>query len=165
MKSILGIIICVVGLSLCNLTKKPGNSGSAANVNAPENNTAPVVTETEALRQILIVENQWKEAKKKGDKAALDLIFADEFSNTDENGKIYTKAQWIAALTPGDPTLKTYKIEDPKIVSFGSNTATLTFNYTATHTRGRMKRSRDTDTWVNREGRWQVLASQSTPLR
>lgn len=163
MKPILGIMICVVGLSLCNLTKRPANT-DPLNVNAPAN-TTPVVTESEALRQILVVEEQWKEAKRKGDADVLGRVFADEFSNADENGKTYTKAQWIAALAPGDPTLKTFKIDDAKMVSYGGNTATLTFNYTAFHTRGRSKRSRDTDTWVNREGRWQVLASQSTPLR
>ena len=164
-KSILAIMICVVGLSLCNLTKKLSNNDSNANVNSPTNNTTPVVSQSEALLQILTVEHEWKEAKTKGDTAALDRVFADEFSNTDENGKTYTKAEWIAALAPGDPTLQTYKIEDAKLVSYGSNTATLTFNYTATHKRGRTKRSRDSDTWVNRQGRWQVVASQSTPLR
>ena len=162
MKSILGIMICVVALSLCNLTKKPD---STANVNAPANNTTPAVTEAEALRQLLEVENQWKEAKRTGDTAVLGRVFADEFSNTDENGKHYTKAEWIAALAPGDPTLKTYTIEDAKIVSHASNTATLTYSFTGTYKGGRTKRSRDTDTWVNRQGRWQVVASQSTPMR
>lgn len=165
MKSILGIMICVVALSLCNLTKKLGDRNSNANVNTPANNTTPVVSDTEALRQILAVEEQWREAKRKGDTAVLDRIFADEFSNTDENGKTYSKTEWIAALAPGDPTLKTYKLEDAKIVSHASNTATLTYSFTGTYTRGRIKRSRDTDTWVNRQGRWQVVASQSTPLR
>ena len=165
MKSILGIMVCVVGLSFCNLTKKPGDSNSNANVNSAANNATPVVSQAEALRQILAVEDQWKEAKRTGDTAVLGRVFADEFSNTDENGKTYTKAQWIAVLAPGDPTLITFKIEDAQIVSYGSNTATLTFTYTGTHKRGRTKRSRDTDTWVNRGGRWQVLASQSTPLR
>ena len=155
-------MICVVALSLCNLTKKPD---STANVNAPANNTTPVVTEAEALRQLLEVENQWKEAKRTGDTAVLGRVFADEFSNTDENGKHYTKAEWIAALAPGDPTLKTYTIEDAKIVSHASNTATLTYSFTGKYQGGRTKRSRDTDTWVNRQGRWQVVASQSTPMR
>ena len=155
-------MICVVGLSLCNLTKKPE---STANVNAPANNAAPPLTEAEALRQILVVENQWKEAKRIGDTAVLERVFADEFTNTDENGKTYTKAEWIRVLAAGSPTLKSYTIEDAKIVSLGNNTATLTFNYSSRHTRGRGSRSRDTDTWVNRDGRWQVVASQSTPLR
>jgi hypothetical protein len=164
MKSILGIMVCVAGLSLCNLSKL-GNTGSSSNVNAPASNTAPAVTQAVALNQILEVEHQWKDAKMKGDTAVLERVFADEFTNTDQNGKTYNKAQWIAYLAPGSPTFKTYQIDDAKLVSYGNNTATLTFNYLATYKRGIARRSRDTDTFVNRDGRWQVVASQSTPLK
>jgi hypothetical protein len=165
MKSILAIMICVAGLSLCNLTKQLSNSGSNPNGNAPTSNTPAAVTQAEALNQILEVEHQWKDAKMKGDTAVLERVFADEFTNTDQNGKTYTKAEWIAALAPGSPTFKTYQIDDAKIVSYGTNTATLTFNYLATYRGGKSRHSRDTDTFVNRDGRWQVVASQSTPLR
>jgi hypothetical protein len=112
-----------------------------------------------ALRELLAVERQWKNAKASGNLAVLRGVFADTFTNTDNEGRTYNKSDWIAQFRGGDPSLKGWKITEPKLVSYGGNTATITFTITTDS-----EQLKDTDTFVKRDGRWQVIGSQSTPL-
>lgn len=167
MKLILPITLLAVTLSLCNLSEKfKGTNSNQSNVSSSANtntaNTNSQANSDAVLKELTELESKWKEASAKGDTATLQQVFADEFTNTAENGKTYNKAEWINAFKGGDPTLKSRTMSDTKLVSFGSETATMTFNVHSTYTYGRDKRSRDTDTFVKRDGRWQVVASQST---
>ena len=167
MKLILPVALLAVALSLCNLSEKfkgtnsnQSNVGSSADTNTA--NTNSQANSDAVLKELTQLESKWKEASTKGDTATLQEVFADEFTNADENGKTYNKAEWINALKGGNPTLKSRTISDTKLVSFSGETATMSFNVHLTYTHGRDKRSRDTDTFVKRDGRWQVVASQST---
>ena len=167
MKLILAAALLAVTLSLCNLTEKfkgtnsnQSSGGSPANINTANSNSA--ATNDTVLKELTELESKWKEAAAKGDTATLQQVFADEFTNTAENGKTYNKAEWIDAFKGGDPTLKSRTISDTKLVSLSGDTATMTYNVHLTYTKGRDKRARDTDTFVKRDGRWQVVASQST---
>lgn len=165
MKLILPVALLAITLSLCNLTEKfkgtnQSNVGSSANTNSTNSNSQ--ANSDAVLKELTELESKWKEASAKGDTATLQEVFADEFTNADENGKTYNKAEWINALKGGNPLLKSRTISDTKLVSFGGETATMTYNVHLTYTKGRDKRARDTDTFVKRDGRWQVVASQST---
>ena len=170
MKLILPAALLAATLSLCNLTEKfkGGNSnqsnvGSSANTNTANSNSQ--ANNDTVLKELTELESKWKEAKAKGDTATLQQVFADEFTNADENGKTYNKAEWINAFKGGDPTLKSWTISETKLVNFGGETATMTLTVHSTYKQGRDKRVRDTDTFVKRDGRWQVVASQSTLLK
>jgi hypothetical protein len=118
-----------------------------------------------ALQDLVAIVKQWKDAKVSGNIGALQRAFADEFSNTDQDGIVYTKSQWIARLREAVGFLVSWKMAGPKIISFGGNTASLTFTIADTYADGSVKNSREIDTFVKRDGRWRVLASQSTPLK
>ena len=133
MKLILPAALLAVTLSLCNLTEKfkgtnanQSNVGSSANTNTANSNSQ--ANNDAVLKELTELENKWKAATAKGDTATLQEVFADEFTNTDENGKTYNKAEWINAFKGGDPTLKSWTISDTKLVSFGGDTATMTLN-------------------------------------
>ena len=109
------------------------------------------------IAELRRIENEWKLAKRTGNAAVFRRVFADEFTNTDGSGHTYNKSQWIDVLRSSPDPEYTWTITNPKLVSFGGNTATLTFtNKTSTGT------YQDTDTFIKRDGRWRVLASQST---
>jgi hypothetical protein len=166
MKLVFPAALLAVTLSLCNLTEKfkgtnsnQPNSGSLANTNTPNSN--PQADNDAVLKELTELENKWKAASARGDLATLQEVFADEFKNADENGKSYNKAEWISVFKRGNPTLKSWTISDAKLVSFGDGTATMTLTVDLTYTRGRKKRVLDTDKFVRRDGRWQVVSSHS----
>ena len=175
MKLLLLFALMALVLSACNLkgTRTDNNSrsvssggatnsaGSGTNTESNQSNSNSGASEDAALQQLVAIEQQWKQAKASGDSSTLEKIFADEFTNTDPNGKSYNKAQWIKVFKGGVPNLKSWNISEPKLVSFAGNTATLTLLITYSLKRGPDERSRDTDTFVRRDERWQVVSSQS----
>src|SRR5207237_5514097 len=98
----------------------------------------------------------WKSVRASGNIAVLQRVFANEFTNTDGQGRRYTKAEWIEQFRGGDPGFKDTKIDNPKLISYDGHTATLTFTITTSY-----ERNVDLDVFVKRGGRWQVLSSQS----
>jgi hypothetical protein len=169
MKLALPIALLALTLSLCNLTERfkgtnsnQSNAGSSANANSDTDSQA---NNDAALKELTDLENKWKAASAKGDTATLQEVFADEFINEDSKGKTYNKAQWISIFKRGNPTLKSWTISDTKLVSFGGETATITLNVHLTYKNGREIRVIDTDKFVKRDGRWQVVSSQSTLLK
>jgi hypothetical protein len=167
MKLILPAALLAVTLSLCNLTEKfkgtnsnQSNVGSSANTNTANGNSQ--ANNDTVLKELTELENKWKAAKAKGDTATLQEVFADEFINEDEKGKTYNKAEWISVLKRGEPTLKSWTISDTNLVNFSGETATMTLNIHRAYKNGRDSRVLDTDKFVKRDGRWQVVSSQST---
>lgn len=170
MKLILPITLLAVTLSLCNLTEKLKSTNSNQSNAGPSANTNTASANSEAnndavLKELTDLESKWKTASAKGDTATLQEIFADEFVNEDSKGKTYNKAQWISIFKRGNPTLKFWTISDTKLVSFGGETATITLNVYLTYKNGREIRVIDTDKFVKRDGRWQVVSSKSTLLK
>ncbi len=134
--------------------------GSSANTNTANSNSQ--ANSDAVLNELTELESKWKAASAKGDTATLQEVFVDEFINADENGKTYNKAEWISLFKRGNSTLKSWTISDTKLVSFGGETATMTLNIHRTCKNGRDSGDLDTDTFVKRDGRWQVVSSQST---
>jgi ketosteroid isomerase-like protein len=170
MKLVLPFALLALVLSVCNLTgKRSSNNSNSAGGEHPTSTTNrdanSATSEDAALIQLIALEYQWKQARAAGDSATLQKVFADEFTNTDPNGKTYNKAQWIDVFKGGEPEVKSWKISEAKLVSFGGDTATMTFTIAYTLKHGGPTRLRDTDTFVRRDGRWQVVASQSTDLK
>jgi hypothetical protein len=153
-------------LKLINDVDTGGNQWSAT-VNADcekSNKLAPnsfeiwFSSEKQATRRdLLAVESEWKNAKITGDARVLQRVFADEFKNVDSDGNVYTKSQWIDRLRGYHPSLAGWKIEQATLLSYGGNTASLSFVIVQEGIR-----YGNIDVFIKRNGRWQVLSSQST---
>jgi ketosteroid isomerase-like protein len=102
------------------------------------------------LRQL---ENEWLGAYFNGDKAAYDRIVADDATLTDESAVSRSKAQDRSLLPPAPIPGATAVNEDVQVRLYGE-TAVVTGRIvtTAGFT------SRFTDTWLKRQGHWQVVA-------
>ena len=118
--------------------------------------------------KIMALENKWNIAYQKGDISALNLLLADDFIITVEDGSTFSKPGYIAHS--GDPDIKVEvsDMTDLKIRIHG-NTAVVTGLY---HEKGTNKgkpyeyRDRMTDVWMNTGGNWQVIASHySIPFK
>lgn len=122
--------------------------------------TAPA-SEQALLRQ----ERAWAEAFKNRDRAALERILAEDFSFTDDEGNVYNKVQYIEAVTQAIK-VGSYEIDDLKARVYGE-AGVVTGRWTGSMTIDGKDASgafRFTDTFVKRQGRWQVVASQDTRI-
>ena len=98
----------------------------------------------------------------RGDAAALERIFADEFIYTNPKAEVLDKKQQIAALSSGELKLSEAKSDDVRIRIYGE-TAVMTGRFTAkAESTGKreMIEERYTAVWVRRDGRWQLVAEQ-----
>jgi uncharacterized protein (TIGR02246 family) len=121
-----------------------------------------------AEQELIKLENAWSTAWQKKDVAALDRLFAAEYLSTDSDGKTTTKAQDLQDVKDPTTTLTSFKLEnltvhvynDAFAVVTGSNTEKATF------------KGKDdsgtymfTDVFVKRDGRWQIVATQSSKVK
>jgi len=114
------------------------------------------------------IEREIGQANIRRDKAFFEKVEADEFIFTDSGGGITTKAEDVASLDKpaGEFKLVSYEVEEMKVSVYG-NTAVVT-GKTTTVSRGRDRevtnKSRFTDVFVKRGGRWQLVAGHSSRI-
>ena len=169
MKALLGGMIFLAALSLCNLSEKM-KSGGSTNTNTNTNTQRQITSansagEREALTvELMKIEGEITAASFKGDISTLASYIADDYSGTDASGKTQNKNQVLAATRP-DTTTKSWKITDGQLSSFSENSAVLTYIQSQTLRNGRTYSARVTDTFVKRDGRWLVKSEQQTLMK
>ena len=119
---------------------------------------------TQAEDEVRKLERQWLDAYEQNDADAMERIVADDFLITFPNGSMQTKPQLVtmikAARRAGQSRMKFYT-EGVQSRAYGE-TVILTGRVVAEYERdGKTVKepSRYTDTYVRRDGRWQVVAS------
>jgi ketosteroid isomerase-like protein len=118
-------------------------------------------TMTSAQQEVRKLERAWLDAYEKRDVAAMTAIVADDFTITFVDGTMQTKPQIIESLKrPGGSSSK-FLTENVQSREYG-DTVILIGTVISEWTRNgkaMSDRSRYTDTYVKRNGRWQVVAS------
>jgi ketosteroid isomerase-like protein len=111
--------------------------------------------------KIAALETKWCDAYKQRDVAAMSSLLADDFIITMEDGNTYGKAGYIALSRDTNTRVDVSEITELSVRALG-NVAIITGAY---HEIGKTKgtpyeyHDRLTDTWINSNGHWQVLAS------
>jgi ketosteroid isomerase-like protein len=111
--------------------------------------------------KITALESKWCDAYKQRDVAAMSALLADDFIITVEDGNTYGKAGYIAHSGDANTQVQVSEMIELKVRVRG-NVAIVTGAY---HEKGKTKgkpyeyHDRLTDTWINSEGKWLVLAS------
>ena len=101
------------------------------------------------------------------DLKTVDRIMADDWVGVDFLGKALSKAQSVANLKTGAATTQSIELGAIKVRVFG-NTAVVTASDTEKSTYNGKDSSGKyawTDIYVNRSGKWQCAASQSTKIQ
>jgi hypothetical protein len=127
-----------------------------------------VATTPSAEQELITLDKSWGEAGLKGDSAVLETILADDFIGNSPTG-VATKAQNIAEAKTNAPdiTNATYVADEYTVRFLDPNTAVMTHRAVE---KGLNKgkeyndQHRSMHVWVKRDGRWQVTASQATPI-
>jgi ketosteroid isomerase-like protein len=124
-------------------------------------------TDTGSVEKMIIqMERDWTEAGIKKDAKTFDRIVADDWVSTDFLGKMATKAEALAEMKSGVSVSQSVDLGEMKVRVFG-NTAIVTGSDTEKSTyKGKDSSGKYvwTDVFVNRNGRWQAVASQSTKV-
>jgi len=114
--------------------------------------------------KILALENAWNQAQLHHDAAALDQLLPASFVNTDYDGTVMNKAQFLADLKDPGYQVSLVVNQDVKIYSY-SNAAVVTGTY---HTKGKYKGrpfehwGRFTDTWLFQDA---TCSAAAAPVR
>ena len=127
-----------------------------------------VATTPSAEQELIAIDKQWGDAGLKGDSAVLESILADDFIGNSPTG-VATKAQNIAEAktNAANITNATYVADEYTVRFLDPNTAVMTHRAVE---KGLNKGKEYSDqhlsmhVWVKRDGRWQVVASQATPI-
>ncbi len=152
-----------------NTNSSPTTDDSPVAGNAPTDAPTPQaganetggVEQGEVEEALLSLKRQWTEAIINADVAANERILANEFVNTDPQGQTVDRATFIGALGQPAPGA-TYTIDEPRLINHSPTSAIMTYIIAIKHQR-RTERWRDTDTFVKRDGRWQIVSSASSP--
>ncbi len=116
--------------------------------------------------QIKKLEQGWAEAMQKADAAAIPTYEAEDIVSTDPAGQVTTRDQDIQSLKSGDFKVQSLQYPEMKVSVYGNAAvATGLANMKASYKGQDMSGSyRFTDTWVNRGGKWQCVATQVTKV-
>jgi ketosteroid isomerase-like protein len=113
----------------------------------------------EAERYIVESERQWAESVASGDPSAVERILADDFLGVDPKGRLYDKAKMIAD-TPNAPQYFVSNHVNEVKVRFYGDTAIAHGDESWERRTGERGRFVWTDTWIQRDGRWQIVAAE-----
>ena len=108
---------------------------------------------------------EWMEAGKRRDAGVLDQLLADEFVLVAARGVI-DRAAWLHAALH-EIEVRAFRYEDPRVRAYGEVAVMLSSWHQEATMAGREWSGdfRLTDTWVWRDGRWQVVLRHSTQYR
>jgi ketosteroid isomerase-like protein len=146
MKNVLAVaLLCLLSLSLA--------AGQKASKSSVED-------------QIKKHEQDWAQAVVKEGAASVDQYEADDIITTDPSGRVTNKAEDKTDLSSGDYKIQSEELSDLKVHIYGNTavaaaTNTMKGTYKGQDLSGKY---RFTDTWVKRNGKWQVVASQYTKV-
>jgi hypothetical protein len=110
-------------------------------------------------RYILDSERQWAESVATGDTSAIERILADDFMGVDPKGRLYTKQQMIDETRNAPKYFTSNRLNDVKVRFYG-NTAIAQGSETWEKRSGERGRFVWTDTWLQRNGRRQIVAAE-----
>jgi ketosteroid isomerase-like protein len=119
-------------------------------------------------QQVMKAGLQYGQIIKAQDAAAIEMILADEYLFTNEDGKVKTKAEDVADYKKGETKIEVADITDQKVRIIGNGAAVETGTF---HVKGMNKgkafddTERYTTVWVWRGGRWQVVADHVSNVK
>ena len=114
--------------------------------------------------KILALENAWNQAEEHKDTGALDGLLAATLVYIDYDGTLMNKAQFMASVKA--PSLHPDQIVNESMTAqvYGDSAVmTGIYREKGIHNgKTHLRRGRCTDTWINENGTWRCVASQST---
>jgi ketosteroid isomerase-like protein len=117
-------------------------------------------------KQILKLEDDWARALKTKDRQLLDAIVARNFTFIEPDGTVKNRDEYLADRSSDIADTESFELADLKVSVFGncalaSGISKVTERRQNKHYRFRLRWK---ELWLKNNGRWQVVASQATPV-
>jgi Domain of unknown function (DUF4440) len=163
MKALIATCVAFTGLSLCAASSLVAQSASPAS--SSESSTAGS-TET----KIKAMEETWAASQMQKDHGAsvVEGMLASDYAGVGSKGEIRDKTSQIEHIRNDTDTYTSSKNDTMKVRTYGSDAATVCGTSTES---GKDKDGKKfnrsfawVDTWMQRNGQWQCIASGGTPL-
>lgn len=115
-------------------------------------------------QSIIAMERQWAE-EVCTHKVVVDSLLADDFEGVSPDGKRYTKAQAVHESQSSKEVARACQLDDAEVHFFGDTMAVAYGHerFVSRNTESGAEETRClvwTDTWLKRNGRWQIVAAQ-----
>lgn len=118
-----------------------------------------VKTQSDAERYIKESERQWAESVATGDTATLERILADDFIGVDPDGKQYDKAHMVKDTKEAPKYFVSNHLNQVEVRFYG-DAAVAQGDESWVRKDGKRGRFVWTDTWIKRNGNWQIVAAE-----
>jgi len=117
--------------------------------------------------KLLVMEHLWNEAQVNRDARALDSMIGAAFVNTEYDGEVSDKSQFLADIRDPQFNIRSLTIQDLKVSMYADSAVVVGVYRTKGSYQGKAYEhvGRFTDTWVYTEGRWQCVASHTSLLK
>jgi ketosteroid isomerase-like protein len=127
---------------------------------------APVFAQESSEAELNRLEDLRYEAMKNADARTMGELFADEFVYQTLQGVTHTKSSYIGVITSGDVKINTFKRENSRVRFYGDTAIVMATTHLDIAFKGEARQLSlfYTNVWVKRDGRWQLVARQSTAL-
>lgn len=114
----------------------------------------------DAIKQL---EHDWSDAQKTRDLTRLSQIIADDWSGLGPDGNLSTKADFLEAVKSGSSKLETFEFGPIDVKVIGTVAIAQGGDTEKSMTKGRDTSGKWVwmDVFVNRNGKWQAVRSQS----
>lgn len=115
--------------------------------------------------RIIALESAWDQAEQNKDANALANLLADNLVYVDYDGSLSNKQQFLASVKSADITGEQINNEGVTVRLYNNQVAVSTGIYRDKgFEKGKpfQRRGRFTNVWLNQNGRWECIASQST---
>jgi len=121
----------------------------------------------ETVAQFKELQQRLATAYLRGDRAFVDALLADDWTSTDYQGRIWTKADVLAMFDGPRPPMTKAEIDVDRVRLLGDVAIVTGQSLAAGLVDGRdvTVRQRYTDIYVRRDGRWRIVASQGTEIK
>jgi ketosteroid isomerase-like protein len=157
--------------------KKKKDTPTATTASEKKAQAAPSASKTEAApaaakagkkrsveSSLKDLENTWEASIPNHDAAAVEPLVASDFSGVSSKGKFTSKSSLLKELKNDKDTYTYAKNEKLNVHLYGSNVAVVTGSArekgTAKDGTAFDRTYRFTDTWMDRDGQWQIVGSQ-----
>lgn len=120
-----------------------------------------------AEAELKTLSQQWLDAYTKGDPSFLKANLAEDYTITEPDGTVSTKADDIKSVTDKKFVLKSASMSDFKCRMIGDNTAVATATLKISGSDDGEEFSGDyrgMDVWEKKDGKWMCVASQMTKI-
>ncbi|MDQ6861366.1 MAG: nuclear transport factor 2 family protein [Verrucomicrobiota bacterium] len=128
---------------------------------------AQTKTNAETEKTVTKIEHDFSAALVKGETAVLEPMMADDLQIVTPDGATETKAQFLADVKSGDLKFEASDISDIKVHGADADMAVVTYR---SSDKGKYKGNdvsgeyRWTDVLMKRDGKWQFIVAQGTPI-